>query len=249
MHPVIGHLGPLEIYSYGLMLALGVTLGLALAVREARRKGIDPELVSLFAIYAIPAGLVGARLLYVVLEWQDYAAEPWRVFRLQEGGLSVHGAILAGAAVAAWFTRRRQLGWGSFADLFAPSLALGIGITRIGCFLNGCCYGISTGGGWGTLTRYAPGLRHPAQLYEMGLDLALFAWLWGMRGRTRYEGQLILSFAALYSLVRFVLDFYRDVPRLAGSFSVTQVASLLLAGAAWAYHRARSARLARSRGG
>lgn len=230
------------------MLAVGVALGLALAVREARRKGIDPELVSLFAIYAIPAGLVGARLLYVALEWQEYAAEPWRVFSLQEGGLSVHGAILAGAAVAMWFARRRQLSGWSFADLFAPSLALGIGITRLGCFLNGCCYGVPTGGVWGTFTRYAPGLRHPTQLYEMGLDLALFAWLWSMRGRTRYEGQLILSFAALYSLVRFALDFYRDVPRLAGSFTVTQVASLLLAGAVWTFHRARSEGLARSRG-
>lgn len=233
MYPVLFEWGFFRVYSYGLMLSIGVIVGLLAARAEFRRDGRNPELLLDFALVAVLVGVVGSRLLYVLLDWPLYAANPISILYLREGGLSVHGAILGGLAVAVWFARRHRIPFWKFADYFAPALALGIGVARLGCFFNGCCYGKPTNGFWGVLTRYAPGLHHPTQLYEMALALALFAGLWSFRRRKSFDGQLFLLFVIGYSVIRFILDYWRDEVRQALSFlTITQLFSLVaIAGA------------------
>ncbi len=232
MYPVVLHIGQISVYSYGLMLSIAIIVGTFLAMREAKRVGWEPGLVVDFIALAVLGGLVGSRLVYVALDPGLFLKEPWRVFFLQEGGLSLHGAVLGGVLVGIWFTRKHGIAFWKLADICAPSLALGTAIARIGCFLNGCCYGLPTGGAWGVLTRYAPGLRYPTQLFESALSLVLFFFLWKFRERTRFPGQLFFGYLLGYSLIRFGVEFFRASQAFSAWLTVAQVASLGIAAAA-----------------
>lgn len=230
MHSELFHYGFITVYAYGTMLSLAILAGGYLAVREANRKGISQEAVLDFILYACIAGLVGSRLLYILLEIDSYAANPVKIFALRDGGLSFHGAVLGGAAVGIWFIRKYQVSFGRLADLFAPSLALGYAIGRIGCFLNGCCYGIPTGAWWGVFTRYAPGLRHPTQLYATAANLLIFAVLWRLRRHRRFDGYLFLLYLILYSVYRFGNEFFRENLGPPAPLTTAQIASLGIIG-------------------
>ncbi|MDI6825063.1 MAG: prolipoprotein diacylglyceryl transferase [Bacillota bacterium] len=245
MHPIAFRVAGLEIHTWGVLFALGFGLAILAGEWNARRVGLPSWLYVESSFYIAVAAILGARLLYVALEWGQYSGHPWRVLNTREGGLSLYGGLIGGVLAVWAFTRRRRVPTARFLDGGAPAIALGTAITRVGCFLEGCCWGILTGGDWGFLTRFAPGLRHPAQLYEMVLDLALFAVLWYLAPRlTRLPGQLFLFYVAGYSAIRFAVEFWRDVPHLGGWVTVTQPAalaavlgSLALAWVRW--HRAR----------
>ncbi|MDI6894600.1 MAG: prolipoprotein diacylglyceryl transferase [Bacillota bacterium] len=243
MHPIAFSIRGFEIHIWGVLFALGFGLAILVGELNARRVGLPPWLYVESSLYIAVAAILGARLLYVALEWGHYAGQPWRMLNTREGGLSLYGG-LTGGVLAVWlFTRLRRIPTGRFLDGGAPAIALGTAITRVGCFLEGCCWGVPTGGAWGFLTRFAPGLRHPAQLYEMVLDLVLFAVLWYLAPRlVRLPGQLFLLYVAGYSAIRFGVEFLRDVPHLWGWVTVTQPAALLAVagslGLAW-YRRRR----------
>ncbi len=228
MRPVLFRLGPLAFYAYGSMLALGLLIGLYVAAREGKRRGVDPGAVVDFGIYAFLAGLVLSRAIYVLMHLQEYLAAPVRILHIHEGGLALHGGVAGGIVVGLVYARRRGIPFWRLADIAAPSLALGTALARVGCFLNGCCYGRLTDVPWAVLTRYAPGLRHPAQLYEGILVGLLFLVLWGFRLRARREGDVFLLYVALYSAIRFGVEFTREVEMLTPYLSVTQAVSLLL---------------------
>jgi phosphatidylglycerol:prolipoprotein diacylglycerol transferase len=210
------------------MFALGFGLAILAGELNARRLGLPSWLYVESSLYIAVAAVLGARLLYVALEWGHYAGQPWRILNTREGGLSLYGGLLGGVLAVWVFTRLRGVPTGRFLDGGAPAIALGTAITRVGCFLEGCCWGVPTRGTWGVLTRFAPGLRHPAQLYEMVLDLVLFGVLWYLAPRLRrIPGQLFLFYVAGYSAIRFAVEFWRDVPHLWGWVTVTQPAALL----------------------
>ncbi len=237
MYPVIFRFGPLTLYSYGLVLGVAFVAASLLAAREAERRGIGGEWMYDFLLVTLISGVIASRALYVILNFGLYRSNPWTVLNIAEGGLSLHGAIAAGSAAAAWFCRKKGVSFYALVDTIAPSAALAIGIGRWGCLLNGCCYGVLTSGSWGVLTRYAPGLRHPTQIYESIAVLALFAILWSIRTRVKVQGQLFMLFLAMYSAIRFFVEFFRESAYV-GPLTHAQAGSIAIAAVAlfW-YHR------------
>jgi len=215
MRPILFHLGPIPIRSYGLMLIVGFLLGLWRAARVSKRRGIAPEQVADVALLALIAGIVGARLLFLLLEVPESG---WGVFaeahRIWEGGLSFHGGLIAAAAAVAIYTRRQKIRFLAMADLLAPSLAIGYAFARIGCFLNGCCYGYETSLPWAV--RFLDPAKHeitppshPAQLYAFAANLAIFGILTRVERLKRPPGFTFFSYLVLYSVYRFLIEFVR----------------------------------------
>jgi phosphatidylglycerol---prolipoprotein diacylglyceryl transferase len=223
MHPTLFHIGPYPVHSFGVMVLLGFVLGLTYAVTQIRRQlarkadtgGITPDHVFDVAVTVLFVSIVGARLLYVFLHFHEFRNSPADIFKIWTGGISIHGAIIAGALFIWWYCRRHKLPFLKFADLAAPSFAIGYAIGRIGCFLNGCCYGYACDLPWAT--RFLKDGRegvwtepsHPTQLYAtlMGLLIVGILHLW--RTRPHRDGEVMLGFFALYCIYRFIDEHFR----------------------------------------
>lgn len=221
MHSILLKFGPITIYSYGFMLMLAFLAGTLVATRVARQRGIAPEVVLDLVAYLLIAALVGSRALYVALQWDYFRDNQSEIGKIWTGGLTYYGGLIGGVLAGAWFCRRRQLSFLAVADALMPSLALGYAIGRVGCFLNGCCYGAPTTFPWafqfhdppvtGPLT--AP--SHPTQLYAAAINLVFFGFLWAMAmRRTRAggplpPGQVFFVYLGLYSIYRFGIEFLR----------------------------------------
>lgn len=214
VHFLSHRLGPFHIYSYGFMLMLGFAVGIAWGCREARRRGLSPDLVLDYGLWALLSAIGGARAVFVLLNLPDYAQAPLTIVT-GRGGLSFHGG-LAGALLALYFfCRKRGVRFTEMTDLLAPALPLGFAFARIGCFLNGCCYGVPTHLPWACqfVNSDLPGGHtppsHPVQLYSSVLNLGLFALLAWAGRRPRFRGELTLWYLGLYSILRFGLEFLR----------------------------------------
>lgn len=224
MRRVLFHLGPLPVNTYGVMLALGVLAAVYVIRREARRKGLDGDRVLDFIFWALVLGILGARVGFVLFDDPSYYWQhPLAFFRLQDGGLSIHGAIIGGVVAGLLFTWRTGISFWRLADVVAPGLALGIAIGRVGCDV----FGKPMAGDWFWGVMVGGQLLHPAQVYEFLLDYLLFGYLWWRRSRVAYDGQIFLQFTALYAVVRGIVEFVRYNPSVWGPFSVAHVASLL----------------------
>ncbi|MEW6201182.1 MAG: prolipoprotein diacylglyceryl transferase [bacterium] len=212
MHSELLRIGPLTIHSYGVMLALAFLAGILWARREARAAGMPPEWILDAGVYVIVLSILFGRLLYVILDINYYLQHPSEIINIQMGGLSLHGGVAGGALGVMYFCWRRKVGVFKFGELVIPSLALGTAIGRIGCFLNGCCHGKSSVAPWAiALPELKDGgiLRHPTQLYESLLCLLLFFFLLFMKRYRRKDGDLFAFYLMGYSVVRFVVEFYR----------------------------------------
>lgn len=225
MHPVLFSVGPLTFYTYGLMLGLGFAAGVTVASKRAASKGLDPDSLFWFFILLLAGGVVGGRLLHVALNsW--YYRSLLSILDTREGGLSIHGVLVGGALTMVAYARVKKMPLGKIADIVAPAVVLGQAVGRIGCFFSGCCYGIETSGTWGFATRFAPGLRHPYQLYESAVDLALFLGLLLLSKKVAFEGGLFSYYVLGYSATRFLLEFFRDNDGYLAGLSYGQWASL-----------------------
>jgi len=236
MHPILIKIGMIEIRWYGVMIALAFLSGAILGVREARRKGIDPELIYDLLFYVVITGIAGARFYYVLASNPIYFfRHPLDIFAIWRGGLALHGGLIGGILAGLWFCRRRGLAFWSFADLLTPSIMLGQAVGRGACTLNGCSFGKPTTLPW-AITFTDPAAQaphnvplHPTQFYEMAADFLVFLVLWNYRKKTRFEGQLFLTYVIVYAVVRFLLEFFRgDSLLIAGMFPVPQVFSALI---------------------
>ncbi len=183
VHPVLFKLGPFTLRSYGVMVALGVLAAMFWTRLEFRRRKLPNDLLYDLVVAAIALGVIGARLMYVALNWQSYRTNLVAIPMIwADGGLSFHGAIAGGILAGLWLSRRYKVPFWRIADAAAPGLALGHAIGRIGCFLNGCCYGLPTRMPWG-VRFHNPALgidtlpSHPTQLYEAAGLLILFVLL------------------------------------------------------------------------
>jgi phosphatidylglycerol:prolipoprotein diacylglycerol transferase len=236
VYPVLLELGGFRLHTYGVMVAAAILVALWLARREATRTGLDVDFVSDLGVTAILAGLVAARLAYVIgwepeLFWRD----PMGVIAVWRGGLALHGGLLAGLVAGVWLCRRRGVSPWSVGDTVAPALILGQGIGRLACLMSGDAYGTPTSLPW-AITFTNPGALaplevplHPTQLYEFGLALALFGVLWVLRTRLSAPGQLFLLYVLGYGLIRLLTETVRgDRVELALGLSLLQVASLAL---------------------
>jgi phosphatidylglycerol:prolipoprotein diacylglycerol transferase len=214
-------IGPLAVHSYGLMLALAFLVGIAVATRRGRRVGLPVETIPDLSAVLILCAVVGSRLLYVAFHREHYRSLI-DVIALWEGGATLYGGFLL-AVLGSWlFARRRKVSFWLLADVVAPSIALGLAITRVGCFLSGCCFGKPTGLPWGTCFpprspagTFFPPIGavcqpiHPTQLYASLYGLAIFAALLALDRRLRREGSLFGAFLVLYGSARFGVDFLR----------------------------------------
>lgn len=235
MYRVLLEIGDFRIYSYGFMIAIGVLVALYMLYRHARREGYDPEMVMESVLLVCISGMIGARILFVILTWEAYSQDLMSVFRLRDGGLSFYGAFALGLIVFLLWCKWRKYSFLLLADLYAPYVALGYTFGRIGCFLNGCCYGKVAEVPWAVVIPAVDNFpRHPAQLYAAAGSLVLFFLLRYLYRFKLYPGFNLLNLVMLYGLMRFLVEFFREEEAWWGFLSMAQVFSLLfllLAGA------------------
>lgn len=238
MHPILFRLGSFNIYAYGVFIAVAFIAGSLLAAKRTREEGIPFEkLVDLLFWMAVSA-IIGARLLFVLVNFDFFRDHPLQIFRIWEGGLVFYGGFLLAAAVSIATLAWNRLPVWKCADLLSPSIALGLFFGRIGCFFAGCCYGKETSLPWGIVFSDPNSLArlnvhlHPTQIYEAAGSLAIFFFLNWKRKRKAFDGQLFSLFILLYSIVRFLIEFLRDDPRgvlFGGAFSTSQGIGIFLA--------------------
>lgn len=232
MHPILIQLGPFTIRWYGAMIALACLVGFWLAGREAERKGIGKENIQQFFLYAIIGAVIGARLYYIAFaDPAMFVQNPLSVLAIWQGGLAIHGAILAGLVICVLYAKKHKIPLGKFVDTLTPSLILGQAIGRIGCFFNGDAHGYPTRMPWGLVyspespaDQMFPGQAlHPTQLYEMILNLIIFGLLWKIRTRLKINGQLFVVYMILYSAARILVEHFRaDKLTYFGNISAAQ---------------------------
>jgi phosphatidylglycerol:prolipoprotein diacylglycerol transferase len=215
------------------MLMLAFLTATAVAARLGRQRGIAPEQIFDLTAMILVAAIAGARLLYVALNADYFRENPGHIWRLWEGGLSFHGGLLGGLLVGIFFCRQRGLSFLRLGDVVAPGVALGYAIGRIGCFLNGCCYGAPTDLPWACrfhdppITGPLTPPSHPTQIYASIINLGIFALLLAIFRRQRRTGQVLWSYLLFYAVYRFFIEFLRK--------GVTaQVAAAGLTQAQWA---------------
>jgi len=209
MHPILFKMGPVAVRSWGAMLLIGFVLGYWLAIKRAEKYSISKSAILDLALYLLLAGIIGGRLIYVLLNLRFYFHNPIQIIAIWNGGLSFYGSLGAGVLTAIAFARRRNISFLQFADLLTPSLALGYAFGRIGCFLNGCCYGALTNLPISVKfpSDYLP--RHPVQLYAFAANiLFMFILLWYDK-RKSATGQAFALYMMLYAFYRFLAEILR----------------------------------------
>jgi len=207
MNPQICKIGPFTIYSYGLMLVVAFFVSCALASRQAKKENINPDTVMNMAFLAFVTGIVGARLFYVIENLHYYSKHPVEIVMLQHGGLSWFGGLILGGALSLVYLKYKRLPIFKMMDLIAPFVALAQSIGRIGCLLNGCCFGKVSEHGI-----YFPAqelVLIPTQLYSSLLLILIFIILRFLQDKPHKVGSIFFSYLLLYSLKRFFVEFWR----------------------------------------
>jgi len=215
VHKIAFHLGSFTIYWYGVLVALGLLAGLWTAGRRAPLNGIRSETVIDLGPWLILGTIVGARGLYVLSYWrQDFAGRSlWQVFNIRGGGLVFYGGLIGASLACILYVRYRKLALWKIADVLAPSIALGHAFGRIGCLMNGCCYGRACDLPWAIhFPSDHPTLGagvHPTQIYEALLDLGLYAVLAGLYRRKKFDGQIFALYLTSYAVLRVFVEMFR----------------------------------------
>jgi phosphatidylglycerol:prolipoprotein diacylglycerol transferase len=200
------------------MLAIAFLAGILIALYRAKKGGIDPQRLVDLAVVLVVAAVVGGRLAFIVFHIADFQASPFEVFAIWRGGMTFYGGAILGFIASVIYLRRKKLNVWQVADIVTPSLALGLFLGRIGCFLNGCCFGKPTLMPWGILFPadsyacevYAFGTRlHPTQIYSALAGLSMFLMLFWMEKWWRFNGSLFWRLVIMYSLWRIFEDMLR----------------------------------------
>jgi len=241
MYPRLLDLGLVTIYTYGILLAAAYLLGLKLAMVRAKARQLDEARILDLGIYIIVSALIGAKLLLLVTDFSTYLANPRELLTLVRVAGVFYGGLILAVLVAIWYIRRVGLPLWTTCDVFAPGIALGHVVGRLGCLFAGCCYGKPTTMPWGivftdpfaaanTGTPLNVAL-HPTQLYEAGAEAIILFLLLATESRgRRYPGRTFWLYMLLYAISRYIIEIYRGDPRGSiGIFSTSQFISVLLA--------------------
>ena len=241
MYPRLLELGPITVYTYGVLLAAAYLLGLKLAMVRAERRGLDAARILDLGIYIIISALIGAKLLLLITDFKAFTANPRELLTLARSGGVFYGGLILAVTVALLYIRKVGLPLWTTTDVFAPGIALGHVIGRFGCLFAGCCYGKPTKLPWG-ITFGDPFAAanvgtplgvplHPTQLYEAGAELLILGvLLWTEKKGRSFAGRTFWLYMLLYAISRFIIEFFRGDERgTVGMFSTSQFISIVLA--------------------
>ena len=240
MHPILFEIGGFPVYTYGVLLAAAYLLGLQFALVRARARGLDANRVMDLGIWIIISALIGAKLLLVIVDFDTFRQDPGQLVTLMRSGGVFYGGLIAAVVVAIWYLRRHRMPVWTVTDAFAPGIALGHVIGRMGCFFAGCCFGRPTDVPWAvTFTNQYAAENvgtplnipiHPTQLYEAGAELLILGVLLFTERKGRpFPGRTFWGYLLLYGITRFVIEFYRGDPRgMIGDLSTSQFVSAIL---------------------
>jgi phosphatidylglycerol:prolipoprotein diacylglycerol transferase len=244
MHPILFEIGGFPVYTYGLLLAAAYLLGLQFALIRAKARGLDPNRVMDLGIWIIVSALVGAKLMLIVVERDRFQWNLAELVNLFRSAGVFYGGLIAAVVVALWYLRRHRMPVWTVTDVFAPGIALGHVVGRLGCLLAGCCFGRQTDVPWAItfdseFARQNVGTPlgvplHPTQLYEAGAELLILGLLLVTEKKGRpFPGRTFWSYMLLYGVSRFVIEIYRGDARglidfLGRSLSTSQFVSVLL---------------------
>ena len=220
MHPIAFELGPLTIYWYGILVALGFIAGIWTAGRRSLRDGLKPEVISDAAPWILIGAIIGARILHVISYWEtEFARKPFKeVFMIQKGGLVFYGGFIGAALATILFTRLKRIPLWKFADAVTPSIALGHAFGRIGCLMTGCCFGKQCSLPWAIT--FPPGHEthpigepaipvHPTQIYEALLNFGLYLLLAWFYRRKKFNGEVFAVYLICYAILRSFVEVFR----------------------------------------
>jgi phosphatidylglycerol:prolipoprotein diacylglycerol transferase len=214
MHPEICKIGPFTVYSYGLMLVVAFLTAGSLAIRQAKKEGLNPELIFNLLFFIALWGIIGARIFYVLENMRYYLANPVEIIMLQRGGLSWFGGLIAAFIFVVSYLKNKNIPLYRILDLLAPFVALGQSLGRIGCFLNGCCFGRTI---------------FPIQLYSSLLLVVIFVFLRFLQERPHKTGEIFFVYLLMYSLKRFFIEIWRaDNPVILLGLSLFQIISIVV---------------------
>jgi phosphatidylglycerol:prolipoprotein diacylglycerol transferase len=241
VYPELFSIGPITVYTYGVLLAASYLLGLRLAMSRGKRRGLDSNRVLDLGIYIIIAALVGAKVLLLVVDFDQFRRNPAELWSLARSGGVFYGGLILAIVVAFWYIWKHRMPFWTTCDVFAPGIALGHVTGRLGCLAAGCCYGKPASVPWAiTFTNPLANANvgtplnvplHPTQLYEAGAELLILIVLLATERKGRYfAGRTFWLYMFLYAISRFIIEIYRGDPR--GTFlgmSTSQFISLVLA--------------------
>jgi len=242
MYPDLFSIGPLTVHTYGLFVALGLTVALLVTVRTGKACGYTVPQVMDMGFIMILAAILGSRLMYVLINFSYFQNHPLDALKVWEGGLVFSGGLITTFLVTLWYVKTHGLSFWRVADLLAPGVAVGQAIGRVGCFMAGCCHGKPTDAMWGVTFRHPNSMApldislHPTQIYDSLIGFIVFAILLFVQKKKRFNGQVSLWYLILHSTGRLLVERFRGDGRglIPGTeMSVTQlITTLILFGAA-----------------
>lgn len=221
MHPILFKIplfGGIPIYSYGVMYATAFLAGLYWSTREAKRLGVNTDFILDLSFYIILASIVGGRLVFILVGWEHYVAQPWDILKLWQGGFVFYGGLICALLVGWVYAKKRGYGFFEIGDLMIPGLALGHVFGRLGCFFAGCCYGRPVEGSFFPSITFPfdptslalQGIPlYPTQLMESLANLCIFLVLFFLTRHKKFTGQVFIAYIILYAVMRSTLEFFR----------------------------------------
>ncbi len=225
MDPVAFEIFGMPVRWYGIIISFGLLMATIIAMREAKRVGIKEEDLLDLLLFAVPAAIIGARIYFVLFTLDEYQGDFMRMINIREGGLAIHGALIAGVIVGIVFCRVKKINFWKLADLTGPSIILGQAIGRWGNYTNNEAHGGPTDLPWGILVN---GQKvHPTFLYESLWSFLVFLFLLWYRKKKKAEGEVFLLYVALYSLGRFFVEGLRTDSLMLGPIRVAQLISVI----------------------
>jgi phosphatidylglycerol---prolipoprotein diacylglyceryl transferase len=216
LYPILLKIGPIPIYGYGFMIAIGFLTGIFVIRRLAAQSKLEVEKIIDLSFWCLIAGFIGARALFVLTRYPEFLANPLEIFKIWEGGFVFFGGLLVGMPFGLWYLRKHRIPLWKGLDVIFPGLTIGHLFGRLGCLLAGCCYGRPTGSSFGIrlysdlVDRSLQGiLLHPTQLYEACSLGILFIGLLFVFKRKRFDGQVALTYLIAYPIIRSVIEVFR----------------------------------------
>ncbi|MBN21161.1 MAG: prolipoprotein diacylglyceryl transferase [Bdellovibrionaceae bacterium] len=216
MYPVLFHLGPIPIHTYGFLIAMGFLTGIAVCRRLLRGTGIPEDRDVDLAFWVLLVGFIGTRVLFVITQLDYYLAHPLDIFKVWQGGLVFYGGPLTATPFAVWYIRKYRLPFWKTMDAFVPGVVIAQAFGRMGCLAAGCCYGKETHTDYGIqlfsglVDEKMRGINlHPTQIYSSFSLFVFFLFMVWTYRRKKFDGQVVLTYFMGYPIIRSIIEIYR----------------------------------------